>query len=200
MGRVRFYMCGEYGEKNFRPHFHALLFGVDFHDKVPFSESGSGQTLYISHKLSGLWGLGHCLIGNVTFESAAYVSRYVMKKVTGSKADAHYTRVLESTGEVVKVLPEFTRMSLKPGIGFEWIRKFHHEVYVQDKVHVHERGSKPPKYYDKYLEKIDPALLEDIQYKRYLDAIERSHDNTTARLSVRENVARARLKTKVRQL
>ena len=35
----------------------------------------------------------------MTFESAAYVARYVMKKVTGDAAEAHYTTVNVETGE-----------------------------------------------------------------------------------------------------
>jgi len=36
--------------------------------------------------------MGHCEIGALTFESAAYVARYIMKKVNGDLAAEHYKR------------------------------------------------------------------------------------------------------------
>lgn len=74
--KVRFYMCGEYGEEEFRPHFHACLFGFDFPDKVKFKTTGSGSTIYTSKMLETLWPHGLCSTADVTFESAAYVARY----------------------------------------------------------------------------------------------------------------------------
>ena len=88
-GEVRFYMCGEYGEENKRPHYHACLFGVEFEDKE-LHRVRRGIPLYKSETLNKLWKLGFCTIGDVTFESAAYVARYIMKKVTGEKAEEHY--------------------------------------------------------------------------------------------------------------
>ena len=41
---VRYFMCGEYGPKNGRPHYHACLFNVSFRsDRVPAGKSASGQ-------------------------------------------------------------------------------------------------------------------------------------------------------------
>ena len=86
---IRFFMCGEYGEKLGRPHYHACLFNFDFPDKELHTIS-KGNRVYKSQALEKLWGLGHCWIGSVTPQSAAYVAGYVMKKITGDKAQEHY--------------------------------------------------------------------------------------------------------------
>lgn len=109
---VKYFACGEYGEAcrrcglsrklcqkqgcgRFdpglgRPHYHACMFNFDFDDKVPEKRSSSGSVLYRSPTLDSLWGQGGALIGDLTFESAAYVARYCLKKVTGEAAPAHY--------------------------------------------------------------------------------------------------------------
>lgn len=87
---VRFYMCGEYGEKQGRPHYHACLFNFRFSDMRLWQER-NGVKLYRSAELERLWPFGFCSVGEVTFESAAYVARYIMKKVTGDAAESHYT-------------------------------------------------------------------------------------------------------------
>ena len=88
---IRFYMAGEYGEQFGRPHFHACLFGVDFSDKIPFKKTPSGSVIYTSKILEKLWPYGFSSVGNVDFQSAAYVARYIMKKITGAAADSHYS-------------------------------------------------------------------------------------------------------------
>ena len=102
--RIRFYMCGEYGEQFARPHFHACIFGLDFEDKVLFSSSG-GNKLWTSATLDALWPFGFSSIGEVTFESAAYVARYCLKKVNGDLAKDHYSMVDLETGEVYEKRP-----------------------------------------------------------------------------------------------
>lgn len=88
--KIRFYMCGEYGENFGRPHFHACLFGHNF-DDLKLWKTQNNIPLYRSKILEELWPFGHSSVGSVTFESAAYVARYIMKKVTGEAAELHYT-------------------------------------------------------------------------------------------------------------
>jgi hypothetical protein len=88
---IRFYMCGEYGDKLGRPHFHACLFGHDFADKKLWKTTDSKSKLYRSAELEKLWPYGFSSVGDVTFESAAYVARYIMKKVSGDASESHYT-------------------------------------------------------------------------------------------------------------
>lgn len=88
--KIRFYMCGEYGENFGRPHFHACIFGHNFDDLVHW-QTRNKVPLYRSKTLEELWPYGYSSVGTVTFESAAYVARYIMKKVTGEAAELHYT-------------------------------------------------------------------------------------------------------------
>lgn len=97
---VRFFHCGEYGEKYSRPHFHACLFNLAFHDRKPWKASKAGEMMYRSPTLESLWPNGYSAVSDVTFESAAYVARYVLDKVTGPAAETHYERADTKTGEV----------------------------------------------------------------------------------------------------
>jgi len=201
--KVRFYMCGEYGERDGRPHYHALLFNVHFADQRFFKVSPSGSKLYISDKLDELWGLGHCFVGAVSFQSAAYVARYVMKKVNGDRQELHYTRVDPSTGEMLNVItPEFARMSLKPGIGIPWLVKYHKEVYPRDEVVMEGRAMRVPRAYDRAWSSWsdDNGLdLEAIVHQRQLDAAFFSSALSDERLLAREALAGARLGQLIRR-
>lgn len=205
---TRFYMCGEYGEEELRPHFHVGLFGIDFHeDRYHWRKSKSGFPLFRSPALERLWTFGSSEIGNLDFESAAYMARYCMKKVNGDMAREHYKRVDTDTGEVTWRVPEFTRMSLKPrrpggpgGIGAEWFERFGKEVFPHDRVISNGVPAKPPRYYDQLLKRQDPDALERIKEQRVSRARERHEDNTPERLAVREVVATARLNQSKRTL
>lgn len=188
---VRFFMSGEYGEREGRPHYHALLFGFDFSDKQKFRQLDSGCKLYTSKMLEELWPFGMSSIGTVTFESAAYVARYCLKKMTGPGAESYYART-DCHGSY-QIVPEFAHMSLKPGIGAPWLEKFQTDVYPHDYVVVNGMKVKPPKYYDKLYEGKDVDSLEWIKFERALDAEKNLDDNTFERLAVKETVAKARL-------
>lgn len=176
----RYYHCGEYGEQTGRPHYHACVFGQDFSsDRKPHGTS-RGNTLYTSTQLDNLWALGHVWIGDLTFESAAYVARYVCKKVTGEKAESHYNGLK----------PEYASMSRKPGIGSTWIEKYFGQVYPRDEVITRGKRGTPPKFYDKRLEEKDPELMRRIKVLRAMKAAEHSQNLTPERLKVREQVTR----------
>jgi len=116
--KVRFFHCGEYGETYGRPHYHTLLFGHDFEDKVLEFTTPRGDEVFTSKTLGELWTHGLSKIGSVTFESAAYVARYITKKVTGDDAEKYY--------EGRK--PEYVTMSRRPGIAHSWFEKFKSDV------------------------------------------------------------------------
>lgn len=193
--RIRFFHCGEYGENTWRPHYHALLFGLWPADatKLP-GKSKSGSDQWRSESLEKIWGLGNVTIGTVNFESAAYVARYILKKVNGQQAESHYTRVDLDTGEIHKLQPEYTTMSRRPGIGAEWFQKFHSEVFPADEVIARGHPSKPPRFYDKLHKRMSPSDLDEIKALRMLNGSSKQNrwNSTSERLKVRETVAKAK--------
>lgn len=197
--KIRFFHCGEYGEKTRRPHYHAIIFNHDFHDKLIHSQR-DGIPLYTSKILEELWPYGFNTIGDVTFESAAYVARYILKKITGEQAHDHYRVLDSSTGELVSIRPEYTTMSRRPGIGKGWFEKYSADVYPKDFLTVRGVKVKPPKFYDSLLEQTHIEQHEKIKTKRIIDAKKNRKDNTPERLSVREKVKQIQIKSLKRKL
>ncbi len=197
--KIRYYHCGEYGDKNFRPHYHAIIFGLEFADQELFTVI-NGEKLYISKTLKKLWPLGYHTIGNVTFESAAYVARYVMKKVNGKNAKNHYERVNPDTGEIYSLVPEYNTMSRRPGIAAGWFDKYKDDVYPSDNIHLREKTFRPPKFYDKMYEHLMPDEMEKIKKQRMINMAKHADDNTADRLAVKEQVKKAQLNKLIRSL
>lgn len=152
---IRFYQCGEYGEKLLRPHHHLILFNYDFEDKILYSEN-NGNRLYISKSLTDLWKNGFTSIGSVSVQSVSYVARYVMKKIHGEEADEHYNGLV----------PEYTTMSRRPGIGKRWYEKYKYDIYPEGEMVVDGRKCKPPRYYDSLYEKEDPEEFKKLKEER----------------------------------
>lgn len=174
---IRFFHCGEYGEQFARPHYHALIFNLDFADKYPWRRSPSGDQVFRSPTLEKLWPLGQSEIGSVTFESAAYVSRYITKKVTGDEAVAHYE------GRT----PEYCTMSRRPGIGKPWLDKYGAtDVFPSDEVVIRGRQMRPPKYYDRQFELVQPSDYARTKRSRKIQAKYLAALEPWYRLAVRE--------------
>lgn len=193
---VRFFMCGEYGSENGRPHYHALLFNVDFKDRVLLKRSESGELIYRSAILEKLWPYGYSSVADVTFGSAAYVARYHLKKVGNVVSDNHY--VHPKTGEMLK--PEYIRMSRGSasrgtgGIARGWFDKWSSDVYPRDVRVINGVDTLPAKFYDSLYEKADPVGYRRIKRRRLDRAIRNKLDNTDSRLAVKEIVKLAQIK------
>lgn len=183
--KIRYYHCGEYGETTGRPHYHAILFGVDFADKKKHSKNPQGNTIWTSATLDKIWGLGFCTIGAVNFETCAYVARYVMKKRTGEQAPAHYETLNLATGEIVHRLPEYATMSLKPGIGADWYARYAKDVFPSDNVVVRGKETHPPRYYSTLLARQSESAAQKIKYQRIRRAAKHKADQTPERLRAR---------------
>jgi hypothetical protein len=205
--KIRYYHCGEYGDRNTRPHYHAIVFGHNFDDWVYLFDSPAGQPIYTSKKLEKIWQKGFVTVGEVTFESSGYVARYCLKKQTGKLKDSinpetglkPYERVCSFTGNVHEVLPEYATMSRRPGIGRDWIARYTLDCYPKDFTTINGSKIALPRYYDKYLESIDIDMYDDIKAGRQYDAY-LSDDNNELRLSAKEKVKEAQIKQCVRSI
>jgi hypothetical protein len=196
--QIRYFHCGEYGEKNNRPHYHAIIFGMDFEDKELFSVRDEIR-LYTSEILAELWPHGFVTLGSVTMESCAYVARYVCKKQKGKNAEKHYIRWDPLTGEGTPIEPEYATMSRKPGIGKTWFDKYKEDVFPHDYVVIKKHKIRPPRFYDKQLTEQE---LEKIKEKRAeeLPEVIDEYNEAMDRLWVEEAVKEKRLEILIRDL
>lgn len=191
--RLRFFQCGEYGSQLQRPHHHAIIFGYDFPDKELFFNSSSGCKVYRSPMLEKLWKYGFSSIGDVTFESAAYVARYCLKKMTGDAdvVSAHY-------GDRK---PEFVTMSRRPGIASGWFDKYQSDIYPKDFITLEDGMKvKPAKFYDRLFDKYHHADYLKLKEKRERCANELASEYSPVRLRQREECQSVRLKQLKRDL
>lgn len=156
---IRFYGCGEYGSETMRPHFHVILFGLHlptegFH---LYRQNFNGDNLYNHDFLDKCWKNGYSVVGAVTWQSCAYVARYIMKKQLGKDAKNWYSdRGIE---------PEFTLMSRRPGIARDYYDDHKDEIFNQDFITVptHEGAKRiyPPRYFEKLFDVDYPSDLVD---------------------------------------
>lgn len=170
--KIKYFACGEYGcddpkacrnwrcSHEARPHYHAALYGpigCDGEDdqRVEVEPARSGARQFIHSDFAATWEHGRHRFSELSFESAAYVARYVLKKINGVSAPDHY-------GDRE---PEFQLPS--KGLGKGHVEDWLSDIYPADHVVLPGRGSfLPPPYYDRLLEKADPDLYARVKQKR----------------------------------
>lgn len=105
--KLRYFACGEYGDKTDRPHYHLALFGTVGCRKGITAPNRNGECCETCDTQRRIWGYGNVFIGQLTEQSAAYIVGYVVKKITNPMGKE----------ELAGRHPEFARMSNRPGIG-----------------------------------------------------------------------------------
>lgn len=159
---IRFFACGEYGEKYLRPHYHLIIFGLTLpEDDLSFLRYNElGQPYYSSKLISELWSnpdkgpekgesYGFNVVAPVSYDTCAYVARYCMKKLRGQDSLLY---------ELCDMKPPFITMSRNPGIGYWWLVQ-NPDWYQQDLIYLSTpTGSLsmvPPRYFEKKLALVD---------------------------------------------
>lgn len=159
--QVRFYGVGEYGHLHHRPHYHVIVFGAVLDDLRPMGKSKVGTPLHTSETIEKLWSRGRVEVEPLSWESACYTARYTVKKL--GKAETDFYKILG-------IVPEFTRMSLKPAIGARYLEDNMERIYKSDEILIPTtesvRHSKPPHYYDEKYDLFFPEQMASIKENR----------------------------------
>lgn len=204
---LRFFGCGEYGDKHGRPHYHIIVFNYRPND-LTINKRLPDYNYYNSKLMNEVWGNGNVIVGDVSFDSCAYVARYCLKKMTGPKSNKNYAIELEDRCVIRR--KEFVTMSRRPGLSFNYYQKYQSEILTHDKIIMNGHEMNVPRYYDKLTEqtdfnlrnKLQQSTLEKIKSKRKIKAIANfdKADNTSRRRRTKELVRLAKLKQKARIL
>lgn len=141
MANIRYYACGEYGDKTKRPHYHACIFGQDFRAA---SNIEINSELYSDNALCDAWGHGSVVCADFTMAAACYVAGYVAKKI-GSEDD-----------------DSFQIMSRRPGLGKEWLNRYWEDLLRLGYVVIEGRKYPVPHRYLQWME----VELADVKRQR----------------------------------
>jgi hypothetical protein len=152
--KIKYYAAGEYGEKYYRPHYHAIVFNIEDYNSI-------GKA----------WELGSIDIGTVSGSSIAYTCKYIDKKqrIPLHKDDDR--------------IPEFSRMSRGLGKNYitKQIIKYHKNDLSRNYV-TNLAGIRIPmpryyrnRIYDQFEQARQRSIMEkafeeqrEKQYKEYL--------------------------------
>lgn len=162
---IRFYLAGEYGTENKRPHYHLLLFNCP----IPIEENydtyvDENKKMHWKNRvIEEIWEhKGIIDIGEIEFSSAAYVARYCQKKIfNNTKTIDYYASGKE---------PEFNRMSRRPGIGMNYYKLNKAKIYENDEIIMKTLHGNVAhvkiKSFDRLFKEEFPEQFEKIQKRR----------------------------------
>lgn len=188
--QIRYYAVGEYGDKTHRPHYHLVIFGLQLDDLEFLKQSALGFPYYRSQLVEDCWPDGYSMVCNVSWQSCAYVARYCTKKLGGDFKEFYST---------FNIQPEFSVMSRKPGIAYQYYQDHKDEIYRTDELFVQlaEGGKtvRPARYFDKLFDLENPELMAAIKERRVrkANAMQQLLDVQTNLSSYERAEARARL-------
>lgn len=148
-GQLKYFSCGEYGDKNGRPHYHAIILGFSKYDK----EFING--VKTSWKKCS-WNLLNFdeVFGTVNYDSCRYVADYSFSKQSMKEyvRQGYYSerKGKDEFGndkifyDMVKQ-PPFQLVS--QGIGLTYLNNYRDELLQREKVTVHGAERNLPRYY-----------------------------------------------------
>lgn len=171
---LRFFACGEYGEKNSRPHYHAILYGLSA-DKD-------------NSRINLAWAQGITRTYAVTPSAIAYTAGYTAKKYLSPRQNSE-EHINYSTGEIYKWQAPFLQMSRRNGIG-STAKQF--TSSWRDFAILNGTRLPVPQYLHKAWEEIATTTeKEELEYEKYQRSVLTRHTLTEYRLKAQEQIAEA---------
>ena len=171
---IKYFMCGEYGTKRSRPHYHLIIFGLttkQFMDKMKIKTAISKNADGTRNWRCPVWAdkegdiIGHVTVGyDASDRAIAYCTGYILKKV-GSK---HY--------EGRK--PPYLTCSHR--LGYSYASNWHINRSLCIRLHGYNRAL--PRYYRKILG------LTAFDYKPQIEEVEHATLVTASKQGVAVNL------------
>lgn len=193
--RVRFFCCGEYGGRLFRPHYHVVVFGHAFEAGDVVRRTGEGFLVRRSPELEKLWPFGMSETGPLVRSSGDYVAKYIIKDLYGGLCEDDFLKWTDpGTGEVLVRERAFVRSSRRPGLGARWRDEFRSDWFDHGFVVVDGAKRPVPEYYVRGLNAVDRDDFEAraflaLQAEEELYPGRRGYEQSPARLEVKEELA-----------
>lgn len=149
---VRYYAVGEYGDEQFRAHYHACLFFDKRHDIIK-----------LASQIRDSWSFGFIKMKVLSAYHYKYVSKYLTTRLNGKWRE----RFVNETG----LQPEFTISSKFPAIGFiEYSKLFTYikDGFISSLKHKYRISRYHKTKLREYAVKLYDKLINENQVKNYL--------------------------------
>ena len=170
-GNLRYFLSGEYGDRTFRPHYHAIIYNLSIPD-LQIYKIVKKTVYYKSDWLQQIWKNGYVVIGKVNNKTCAYTASYTLKKVgfavspqsaldrllqiKDQAITPEYMRCLCASGLIQR---PFALMSRRKAIGREYFDQ--HPQSVENGLP--EFPISKISYFDNLVKKLDPFAFEDLK-------------------------------------
>lgn len=168
--KILYFACGEYGEIDGRPHYHAIIFGMDKTETKIFMDT---------------WQKGFVYTGDVNMKTARYCAKYIQKILTGNMAEFYEDEGIER---------EFMLCSKRPAIGKLFATQYIEAWMEKGYIVIDGLRKAIPRY---YLNQVDPTTrsiyANGREEKRFLDDIRKAKE---AQLSYFEYTTQQAIKEK----
>lgn len=143
--KIKYFACGEYGEQYGRPHYHAIIIGLDY------------CNLLHRKRVRDSWSYGNTYFGTVTPDSIRYVVSYIQK--------AYASKKIEPEKYFPNVNKPFQLQSQK--IGLDYYMILENEILKTGTIKYQGKERTLPRYYHKKIkDKLSPEVKFNLQQKQ----------------------------------
>ena len=169
LSRFKYFFVSELGSRTKRPHYHAILFGVDCL-RNPFFETylasykvgknGKRYPIYASKMIESVWDKGFNTVDVCTSANIRYVAKYISKNL-GNGDDNYFRLFSRRIG---------TRLFMSRDC--KTVLPFGRSTFVSGK-YLLDRSSFPvasPSFLDRYMMLSDESLYKAVKEKRRIFA------------------------------
>ena len=195
---ISYFMCGEYGDKTHRPHYHVILYG-HYPSDAEYIYTKNGHRYFKSETLLKLWKKGFADFTNVSYQNSGYIARYTLKKQLPNEDTQDRYTYLDSNDELQTRKFEYIRMSTDPAIGLKWIQKYADQTIQNDYVLDPNGYQCPvPRYYVDYLSDYVCCETAAKNKQARIEKARANPDNSPERLKQKAICTEAKLKQLIR--